>query len=141
MLLTGVKKRPLLFAGPGHEMFSPDHIGAIVELVNRVETFARSGSELDLTVNLAIRLVGETQKAYTFHFVKGKIEGIEAVDQAPFVISASAEIWQQIFKGNLDPFVAAMQKKNGVERRDVPPYRWYVPFTRLFALFKEVKIN
>jgi L-fuculose-phosphate aldolase len=126
---------------PVYEMFSLPHIEAIVDLVNKDESFAHLGDELDLTVNLAIRLLGETEKAYTFHFVKGKIAQLENTDQAPFVISAPQEIWQQVFLGKLDPFVATTQKKMELKGELTKLTRWYLPFTRLFALFKEVEIQ
>jgi len=128
-------------SAPVYEMFSLSHIKAIVGLVNDDESFARWGDELDLTVDLAIKLHGETKKAYTFHFVKGKIQRIENTDQAPFVISAPREIWQQVFLGKLDPFVATTQKKMELRGELTKLTRWYLPFTRLFALFKEVKIQ
>jgi hypothetical protein len=37
--------------------------------------------------------------------------------------------------------VAAMQKKMELKGEMSLLTRWYVPFTRLFALFKEVKIQ
>ena len=61
--------------------------------------------------------------------------------QAPFVISAPREIWQQVFLGKLDPFVATTQKKMELKGELTKLTRWYLPFTRLFALFKEVKIQ
>ena len=124
-----------------YEMFSLHHIEAIVDLVNKDESFARLGSEQDLTVDLAIKLIGETGKAYTFHFVKGKIIQVDNTDQAPFVISAPQETWQQVFLGKLDPFVATTQKKMELKGELTQLTRWYLPFTRLFELFKEVKIQ
>ena len=124
-----------------HKMFSLTHIQAIVDLVNRDESFARLGSELDLTVGVAIKLQGETEKAYTFHFEKGKIARIEQNAQAPFVISAPQEVWVQVFLGKLDPFVATTQKKMELKGELKNLSRWYLPFTRLFELFKEVKIQ
>ena len=121
-------------------MFSLPHIEAIVDLVNKDDSFARWGDELDLTVDLAIRLRGEREKAYTFHFVKGKIAQ-KLIMILPFVISAPQEIWQQVFLGKLDPFVATTQKKMELKGELTKLTRWYLPFTRLFALFKEVKIQ
>lgn len=136
-----LKKDLAPFPTPVYEMFSLPHIEAIAELVNKDESFSRLGSELDLTVDLAIKLLGETGKAYTFHFAKGKIARIENTDQAPFVISAPQEVWQQVFLGKLDPFVATTQKKMALKGELTKLTRWYLPFTRLFALFNEVKIQ
>ena len=128
-------------SAPTYEMFSLPHIEAIVDLVNKDDSFARWGDELDLTVNLAIKLREEWEKAYTFHFVKGKIAEIARNDTAPFVISAPQEVWRQVFLGKLDPFVATTQKKMELKGELTKLTRWYLPFTRLFELFKEVKIQ
>jgi len=128
-------------SAPTYEMFSLPHIEAIVDLVNRDDSFARWGDELDLTVDLAIKLREDLEKAYTFHFVKGKIAEIAHNDTAPFVISAPQEVWRQVFLGKLDPFVATTQKKMELKGELTKLTRWYLPFTRLFELFKEVKIQ
>lgn len=124
-----------------YEMFSRSHIGAIVDLVNRDESFRQSGDELDLTVDMAIKLSGEAGKGYTFHFIKGNIVRLDETADAPFVISAPEEIWRQVFSGNIDPFVATTQKKMELKGELTQLTRWYLPFTRLFQLFKEVGIQ
>ncbi len=121
-------------------MFSPEHIQAIVELVNRDEFIALKGKELDLSVSLAVKLEG-TDKAYKFNFEKGKIIRLDQNADAPFVISAPATIWEQVFLGGLDCFVAVTQGKMKLEGQLGQLSKWYVPFTRLFALFREVKIK
>lgn len=136
-----LKKDISLPSVPIYEMFSLPHIEAIVDLANKDNSFARWGDELDLTVDLAIKLQGETEKAYTFHFEKGKIARVKQNAQAPFVIAAPQEVWKQVFLGKLDPFVATMQKKMELKGELTKLTRWYLPFTRLFELFKEVKIQ
>jgi len=121
-----------------YPMFSKEHIEAIVDLVNRDEFIAQKGKELDLTVKLAIKL-NDSDKAYKFNFEKGKIIKLDIDADAPFVISASKEIWEQVFLGKLDSFVAVTQGKMKLEGQLAQLSRWYVPFTRLFDLFKEVK--
>jgi putative sterol carrier protein len=121
-------------------MFSKEHIQAIVDLVNKDEFIAQKGKELDLTVKLAIKLDG-TDKAYTFNFEKGKIIKLEFDADAPFVISAPAGAWEQVFLGKLDSFVAVTQGKMKLKGQLGQLSKWYVPFTRLFALFKAVRIK
>lgn len=120
-----------------HEMFSPGHIQAIVDLVNKDAFIAQKGGELDLTVNLAVALEG-TQKAYTFGFEKGRIARLAPGADAPFVISAPAEVWEQVFLGRLDSFVAVTQGKMKLSGQLAQLSKWYVPFARLFELFKQV---
>ncbi|MCK9614307.1 MAG: class II aldolase/adducin family protein [Candidatus Omnitrophica bacterium] len=121
-------------------MFSEEHIRAIVELVNKDEFITTKGKELDLTLQYAIKLNG-TDKVYKFNFEKGKITKLEFDGNAPFVASASTDIWQSIFLGKLDPFVAVTQGKMKLEGQLGQLARWYVPFSRLFQIFKQVKIK
>jgi putative sterol carrier protein len=124
----------------GYLMFSPEHIQAIVDLVNQDEFIAKKGAELDLTVQLAIKLDG-SDKVYKFVFEKGKIIKLERDEDAPFVISAPAEVWELVFLGKLDSFVATMQGKMKLKGELGKLSRWYVPFSRLFELFRQVKIK
>ncbi len=121
-------------------MFSREHIQAIVDLVNKDEFIAQKGAELDLTVKLAIKL-DDSDKAYKFNFEKGRIVRLDFDAEAPFVISAPAQVWEQVFLGKLDSFVAVTQGKMKLSGQLGQLSKWYVPFTRLFALFKEVKIK
>lgn len=121
-------------------MFSKEHIQAIVELVNKDELIAAKGRELDLTLNLAIKMDG-CDAVYKFNFEKGKIVRLDFDSDAPFVISAPAAVWEQVFLGKLDSFVAVTQGKMKLQGQLGQLSKWYVPFTRLFALFKQVKIK
>ena len=123
-----------------YTMFAPEHIQAIVNLVNQDEFIAVKGKELDLTVKLAIKL-DDTGSAFKFNFEKGKIVKLETDSDAPFVISAPASVWEQVFLGKLDSFVAVTQGKMKLSGQMGQLSKWYVPFNRLFALFKEVRIK
>ena len=129
-------------------MFSKEHIQAIVDLVNQDEFIAKKGQELDLTLQLAIKLdpstslrAGGHNSAYKFNFEKGKIIKLDFDEDAPFVISAPTDAWELVFLGKLDPFVAVMQGKMKLKGELGKLSRWYVPFSRLFELFKQVKIK
>jgi len=126
--------------GQAYEMFSRAHIQKIVDLVNADEFIQKKGQEQDLTLQYAIKLNG-TDKVYKFNFVKGKIIRLDADDQAPFVATAAPEIWEAIFLGKLDPFVAVTQGKMKLEGQLGQLAKWYVPFGRLFELFRQVKIK
>lgn len=121
-------------------MFSEEHVKAIVDLVNKDEFIAKKGAESDLTLKLAIKLDGHN-KIYKFNFEKGKISKLEFDEDAPFVISAPTEVWELIFLGKLDPFVATTQGKMKLKGDLGKLSRWYVSFSRLFELFKQVKIK
>ncbi len=123
-----------------YDMFSKEHIQAIVDLVNKDEFIAKKGQEQDLTLQLAIKLEG-SREVYKFIFEKGKISKLECDDNAPFVISAPCDVWELIFLGKLDPFVATTQGKMKLKGELGKLSRWYVPFNRLFELFKQVRIK
>ncbi len=123
-----------------YAMFSREHIQAIVDLVNKDEFIAHKGQESDLTLELAIKLDG-ANLIYKFNFVKGRITKLDMDEDAPFVISAPGEIWELIFLGKLEPFVATTQGKMKLKGDLGKLSRWYVPFSRLFELFKQVKIK
>lgn len=123
-----------------YPMFSAEHIQAIVDLVNKDEFIAQKGKELGLTMQLAIKL-NEPDCAYRFTFEQGKITSLDPNSDAPFVISAERDAWEQVFLGKLDSFVAVTQGKMKLEGQLGQLSKWYVPFTRLFQLFKEVKFK
>jgi L-fuculose-phosphate aldolase len=125
---------------PAYAMFSREHVQAIVDLVNRDEFIAQKGKELDLTLKLAIRMDGAGE-VFKFNFEKGKIIKLDFDAEAPFVISAPGPVWEQVFLGKLDCFVAVTQGKMKLSGQLGQLSKWYVPFTRLFALFREVKIE
>ena len=125
---------------PAFVMFSRAHIQAIVDLVNQDAFIAQKGEELDLTTKLAIKL-NDSGEVFNFNFEKGKIAKLDTNGDAPFVISAPALVWEQVFLGKLDSFVAVTQGKMKLTGQLGQLSKWYVPFTRLFTLFKEVKIK
>jgi len=133
-------KDDLKYDQPVYVMFSRPHIQAIVDLVNQDEFIQKKGKELDLTTKLAIKL-DEHAEVFKFNFEKGKIIKLDADSDAPFVISAPAAVWEQVFLGKLDSFVAVTQGKMKLSGQLGQLSKWYVPFNRLFALFKEVKIK
>jgi ribulose-5-phosphate 4-epimerase/fuculose-1-phosphate aldolase len=133
-------KERLSQSDTAYEMFSLEHIKAIVDLVNKDEFIAQKGKELDLTVKLVVKL-NKSDKVYKFNFEKGKIVSLDFDSDAPFVISADEGAWKEVFLGKLDSFVAVTQGRMKLEGQLGQLSRWYVPFTRLFELFKQVKIK
>lgn len=121
-------------------IFSPEHIQAIVTLVNQDDLILKKGQELDLSTRLAIKMDGNNN-VYKFNFEKGKITKLEFDEDAPFVISAPLNVWEAVFLGKLDPFVATTQGKMKLKGELGKLSRWYVPFSRLFELFRQVKIK
>ncbi len=129
-----------LAASLAYPMFSREHIEAIVALVNKDEFIARKGQEMGLTVKLAIKMDNDGL-AYKFNFENGKIVKLDFDAEAPYVISAPASVWEQVFLGKLDSFVAVTQGKMKLTGNLGQLSRWYVPFSRLFELFRKVRIK
>jgi L-fuculose-phosphate aldolase len=123
-----------------HLIFSREHIQAIVELVNKDAFIAQKGAEQGMTLKLAIAMDGY-DTAYKFNFEKGRIVNLEFDNDAPFVISAPIEIWEAVFLGKIDPFVTTTQGKMKLKGEMGKLSRWFVPFSRLFEIFKQVKIK
>lgn len=121
-------------------MFTREHIQAIVDLVNKDKFILEKGKELDLTLQLAIKLDG-LNKVFKFNFDKGNITSLDEDENAPFIISAPHEVWEGVFLGKVEPFVATTQGKMKLKGEFAKLSRWYVPFSRLFQLFKQVKIK
>jgi len=129
-----------LISGESFPMFTRPHIQAIVDLVNQDAFIQQKGKEMDLTLDLAIKLDGENA-VYKFNFEKGKIIRLDSDEAAPFVISAPKDVWRMVFLGKIDPFVATTQGKMKLRGDLGKLSRWYVVFSRLFEIFKQVKIN
>lgn len=123
-----------------YPMFSREHIQAIVDLVNKDEFIAAKGKELGLTVQLAVKL-DDTNQAFKFNFENGHIVRLDNDADAPFIISAPCTVWEQVFLGKLDSFVAVTQGKMKLQGQLSQLSKWYVPFTRLFQIFKQVKFK
>jgi putative sterol carrier protein len=68
-------------------------------------------------------------EVFKFNFEKGKIVRLDFDADAPFVISAPASVWEQVFLGKLDSFVAVTQGKMKLSGQLGQLSKWYVPFT------------
>lgn len=122
-------------------LFSDAQIKRIVELVNRDEKFRKLSQETGLRTKLAV-VLDETQASYCFDFKDGGIAGYApSASDAEFVISGRAEYWRAIFNRQLDPFAATTQKKLKLKGDFAKISRWYVPFNRLFELWKNVPVE
>lgn len=128
-------------AGEKYQLFSDEQIKKIVALVNADEKFRQLAHETALATKLAV-VLDETQAAYCFDFKDGGIAGYgRSPGDAEFVISGKAEYWRAIFNRELDPFAATTQKKLKLKGDFAKISRWYVPFNRLFELWKNVPVE
>jgi len=126
---------------PKFEMFSEEHIKAIVGLVNNSEEFSKQAKSTNLKTKLAVKL-DETGQVFCFSFDDGKITDISNSDKdAEFVINGKAEYWRKIFNRELDPFVATTQKKLTLKGDFGKISRWYSPFNKLFEVWRKVGVK
>ncbi|MFH1856861.1 MAG: class II aldolase/adducin family protein [Candidatus Omnitrophota bacterium] len=123
------------------DMFSKEHISKIVDLLNQDEDFSSKAIEPELTTKVAIKMTAEKEVVYKFDFQKGKISKLEFDDDAPFVISGAPEVWKLVFEGKIDPFVASTQGKLKLKGDMAKLALWYAAFSRMFFLFRQIKIK
>lgn len=123
-----------------YALFSREHIQAIVDRVNADELIRTKGRELGLSMQYAIRMEG-SPLVHKFTFEEGRIVRLDADAEAPFVASAPEAVWEMVFLGKLDPFVAVTQGKMKLKGDLGKLSRWYVPLSRLFQIFKQVPIR
>lgn len=124
-----------------YTMFSREHISRIADLINQDDDFQSKAKGVKLTARLAIEIDEEDCKVFRFDFKEGRIEKVECSNDAPFVISGSASVWRLIFEGKIDPFTATSQGKLKLKGDMKELSKWYLPFSRMFSLFKEVPIE
>jgi ribulose-5-phosphate 4-epimerase/fuculose-1-phosphate aldolase len=127
-------------ASKTYEMFSSEHIQAIVEQVNGDAAMKQLGEKTGMTMELAVRLQ-ETGQTFSFRFERGKIVSVGNNDQAEFLITANEAVWRDVFEQRIDPFVATTQKRMDLKGDFARISKWYAPCNRLFELWKNVPIK
>jgi L-fuculose-phosphate aldolase len=122
-------------------VFSTEHMTLIQKLVNEDEEAQKLGQKTDLTVSYAIKQL-ENGRVFNIHFEKGRITGITDDEDADFVNAGRREIWIHVFNGRLDPFAATSQKKLRLQKGHIGDLaKWYAPFYRIFALWKNAPVK
>jgi putative sterol carrier protein len=113
----------------------------MVDRINRDGEAQRLGKESHLTVRYAIKLL-DTGQLYNFHFQEGEIVKVTNDEDAEFVIAGRRQQWVAVFNGLLDPFAATTQKKLKLQKGSIGDLsKWYPPFYRIFALWKETPVE
>lgn len=136
-----VISEPVVVETKKYKLFSPEQIEEIVNVVNHDAKFKQLASESALKTKLAV-VLEEDGAAYCFDFADGKIKGFSnSTENAEFVITGKMQYWKAIFNRELDPFVATTQKKLKLKGDFAKISRWYVPFNRLFDLWKTVPVE
>ena len=124
-----------------YQLFSPDHIAALVEIINNDETAQSLGQEYDLTTTIGTR-VTDGEELFSFLYERGRIIEVKYNESdAEFVFSAARGTWHKIFAGDLDPFVARTQGKIKLKGDFNLLSRWFPVFERTFSLWKELPLE
>jgi len=127
-------------APAAYPVFSKEHIEKIVTLVNQDEEARRLGRSTHLTVRYAIKLA-DTDQVYNFHFQDGEIIKVSHDEDADFIITGKRQQWIAVFNGLIDPFAATTQKKLRLQKGSIGDLsKWYPPFYRVFALWKDAPV-
>lgn len=124
-----------------YELFSRDHMTALVDGANSDSEFRQYGADTQLTTSLTLHLE-ENSASWTVTFVAGEITDLAAEDDGEFVISGKAEWWHAVFNNKIDAFLATQQGKLKLKRGELAQLsRWYKPFQRAFALWQTIPVQ
>jgi len=136
-----IQTKPIVASGEAFELFSEQHMKALVDGANADSDFRSLGAETRLTTSLTLFLE-ELERAWTVQFRDGTIIGLQPGDSGEFLISGKAEWWNAVFSNRIDPFLATQQGKLKLTRGDLADLsRWYKPFQRAFALWQTIPIQ
>ena len=124
-----------------YKLFSQEHIAALVEIINNDESAQSLGKEYDLTTAICTK-VTDGEEIFSFCYKRGKIIEVKYNESdAEFVFAAPRGIWQKIFAGNLDPFVAKTQGKIKLNGDFNLLSRWFPVFERTFSLWRALPLE
>src|SRR5262245_51524396 len=125
-------REPVRGDGNRHELFSEEHIAALVESANSDHEFRQLGAGDGLTTSLTLQME-EGDRAWTVRFRDGEITETTQAKDGDFLISGAAEWWNAVFTNKIDPFMATQQGKLKLHRGELAQLsRWYKPFQRAF---------
>jgi L-fuculose-phosphate aldolase len=124
-----------------YKLFSPDHIAALVEVINNDASAQSLGEEYDLTTTIGTR-VTDSKEFFSFCYERGRITEVKYNEgDADFVFSATRGTWHKIFAGDLDPFVARTQGKIKLKGDFNRLSRWFPVFERTFNLWRALSLE
>jgi L-fuculose-phosphate aldolase len=124
-----------------YELFSKEHMTALIDAANHDKQFRAHGAESSLTTSLTLYLE-DTAKAWTVKFVDGEISELHSGDDGEFLISGKAQWWNAVFSNRIDAFLATQLGKLHLKRGELAQLsRWYKPFQRAFALWQTIPVQ
>jgi L-fuculose-phosphate aldolase len=135
------QKPEALSKGQCYELFSSEHMAALVDQANRDAEYRGFGSETNLSTTLTLHLE-ESDISWTVSFVAGEITGVDRQRTGAFLISGKEQWWRAVFSNRIDPFLATQQGKLKLERGELAQLsRWYKPFHKAFSIWQTIPIQ
>jgi L-fuculose-phosphate aldolase len=133
-----IQRKKIIPLKDSSPIFSPEHLKALVDRVNQNEEVQRSGRKNHFSTSLGFRVVdGDGSQCWTFRFADGRIMGWEKNANASYVFSAPWEIWELVFRGELDPFVATLQGTITLTKGELKDLsKWYDPCQKVFQVWQ-----
>ena len=127
--------------GKAYEIFSREHMTALVDSANGDIDFRQFGGDTSMTTSLTLHMENN-DAAWTVQFVAGEITGLSEKSDGDFLISGEAAWWRAVFSNKIDAFLATQQGKLKLKRGELAQLsRWYKPFQRAFALWQTIPIR
>jgi L-fuculose-phosphate aldolase len=127
--------------GKRYELFSKEHMTALVKCANGDGDFRKFGRDTCLTTSLTLHME-ENNTAWTVKFLSGEITELKRQSDGDFLISGQAEWWNAVFSNKIDAFLATQQGKLKLKRGELAQLsRWYKPFQRAFVLWQTIPIQ
>jgi len=124
-----------------YELFSQQHMDALVECANHDDLFRQYGRDTDLSTSLTLQM-DERDATWTVRFSSGEITELNEKSDGAFLISGHPEWWHAVFSNKIDAFLATQQGKLKLARGELAQLsRWYKPFQRAFALWQTIPIQ
>jgi L-fuculose-phosphate aldolase len=137
----GSRTAALASSGKNYELFSKEHMTALINAANHDTQFRAHGAESSLTTSLTLCLE-DSAKAWTVKFVDGEISDLNSGDDGEFLISGKAQWWNAVFSNRIDAFLATQLGKLHLKRGELARLsRWYKPFQRAFALWQTIPVQ
>ncbi|MBM4298578.1 MAG: hypothetical protein FJ143_12640 [Deltaproteobacteria bacterium] len=127
--------------GKRYELFSQEHMAALVAAANGDQEFRQTGAVTDLTTSLTLNME-ESGAAWTVKFRAGEITELNQQSDGEFLIGGRAEWWSAVFGNKIDAFLATQQGKLKLKRGELAQLsRWHKPFQRAFSLWQTIPIR
>ncbi|HLN86294.1 MAG TPA: class II aldolase/adducin family protein, partial [Candidatus Limnocylindrales bacterium] len=124
--------------GKRYELFSKEHMTALVKSANGDADFRKFGRDTCLTTSLTLHME-ENNTAWTVKFLSGEITELKQQSDGDFLISGQTQWWNAVFSNKIDAFLATQQGKLKLKRGELAQLsRWYKPFQRAFVLWQTI---